>query len=231
MKDIQKLNYESGYENYLYTGLSGILMKKNHKILSRKIPLKLNSKILEIGGGVSPHYNFAELKSVKEYWVSDNQYLLKNKGLVKDAKLGFTKNFHNAEDDPNYNFFFKNNIKFSRIIASHVWEHLNNPEEVFLRWMDLLQDNGRLDIAIPCDPGMLFRLGQLVGRKKAMKNYNMSYKEIELMLSREHINSAQNLLKIIKFYTRSKPSYFPLKFPFINLNLFIFIKIYKNDLI
>ena len=66
--------------------------------------------------------------------------------------------------------------------------------------MDLLQDNGRLDIAIPCDPGMLFRLGQLVGRKKAMKNYNMSYKEIELMLSREHINSAQNLLKIIKFY-------------------------------
>ena len=95
----------------------------------------------------------------------------------------------------------------------------------------MLDENGRLDIAIPCDPGILFRLGQLIGRKKAMKNYGMSFKEVELMLSREHINSCQNLLKIVKFYTDSKYSYFPFRVPYVNLNLFIFIRIYKNDFI
>ena len=72
-------------------------------------------------------------------------------------------------------------------------------------------------------------MAQLVGRKKAMKNYNMSFKEVELMLSREHINSCQNLLKVVKFYSDSKYSYFPFKIPSVNLNLFIFIRVYKKD--
>lgn len=229
MKNLKKLNYQSGYEKYLYTGLAGFVMRRNHISLSSKISGDLNYRILEIGGGASPHFNFVNLENVSEYWISDNEYLLKENYIKKSQEIDFKVYNHNAESDPDYLKFFENNIKFNRIIASHVWEHLPNPEKKFLDWINLLHDDGRLDIAIPCDPGLLFRMAQLVGRKKAMKNYNMSFKEVELMLSREHINSCQNLLKVVKFYSDSKYSYFPFKIPSINLNLFIFVRVYKKD--
>jgi len=231
MKYLKKLDYKAGYEKYLYTGFAGFLMRRNHINLSSEISGNLNNRILEIGGGANPHFKIIDLENVNEYWISDNEYLLKETYTKNDEKLDFKIFNHNAEADSGYSEFFKKNIKFNRIIASHVWEHLPNPEEIFLKWINLLDENGRLDIAIPCDPGILFRLGQLVGRKKAMKNYGMSFKEVELMLSREHINSCQNLLKIVKFYTDSKYSYFPFRVPSVNLNLFIFIKVYKNDFI
>ena len=231
MKYLKKLNYSAGYEKYLYTGLAGFLMRRNHINLSSEVSGNLNNRILEIGGGASPHFNIVDLENVNEYWISDNKYLLKETYTKNDAELNFKIYNHNAEVDSGYSEFLNKNIKFNRIIASHVWEHLPNPEEIFLKWINLLDEDGRLDIAIPCDPGILFRLGQLVGRKKAMKNYGMSFKEIELMLSREHINSCQNLLKIVKFYTHSKYSYFPFRVPFVNLNLFIFIRVYKKDFI
>ena len=226
---MEKLNYQSGYEKYLYTGLAGKLMKRNHIHLSSKVPDNLNKSILEIGGGAAPHFSFIKLKDVKEYWISDNEYLLSSKDKSKENSSGFQINYHYADVDPSYQQFFEKNIKFSRIVISHVWEHLPNPEKVFLDWINLLEENGRLDIAIPCDPGIVFRIGQLIGRKKAMKNYNMSFKEVELMHSREHINPSQNLLRIANFYTKCKLSYFPFKIPFINLNLFIFIRVYKKD--
>ena len=218
---MEKLNYSIGYEKYLYTGLAGMLMKKNHTHLSLKVPKYLNKRILEIGGGASPHYNFINLTGVGEYWISDKEYLLSSKNNAKENSIAFNLNYHYVDTDPNYQEFFTKNIKFSRIIVSHVWEHLQNPEKIFLNWMSLLEDDGRIDIAIPCDPGIIFRLGQLIGRRKAMKNYDMSFKEVELMHSREHINPSQNLLRIANFYTKGKISYFPFKLPLVNLNLFV----------
>ena len=61
---MEKLNYQSGYEKYLYTGLAGKLMKRNHIHLSSKAPENLNKSILEIGGGAAPHFSFIKLKDV-----------------------------------------------------------------------------------------------------------------------------------------------------------------------
>ena len=228
MKKINHTNFQSDYKNYLYTGFAGILMRTNHKKLSYGVDKKMNKKILEIGGGANPHFKIVNLEGVEEYWISDNKILLDNLKLNKTNINNVPINYHNAEKDPFYNDFVSKNIKFNRIIASHVLEHIPNPEKTFLKWIDLLEPDGQLDIAIPCDPGILFRIGQLIGRKKAIKNYKLNFKEIELMMSREHINSCQNIQKIIKYYTSSKITYFPFKVPFINLNLFMFIKIKKD---
>ena len=138
---------------------------------------------------------------------------------------------HFYEDDPCYEHFHKNNIRFTRIIASHVWEHVNNPEEELLKWVSLLDENGQLDIAIPCDPGWAWRFGQLIGRKKAIQTYKMTSQAIDLMMTREHINSCQNLVRIIKFYTKSRGTYFPFYIPLIDINLIIFFRLKKSDFI
>ena len=98
-----------------------------------------------------------------------------------------------------------------------------------LKWVNLLNDDGVLDIAIPCDPGWAWRLGQLVGRKKAMNAYNLSSADIDLIMTREHINSSQNLIRIVKSYTNKRGRYFPLFIPIVNVNLFVFFRFYKSD--
>jgi hypothetical protein len=66
------------------------------------------------------------------------------------------------------------------------------------------------------------------GRKKAVKVYGMSSKDIDLMMTREHVNSCQNLIRIIKSYTDVKAQYYPFKVPITDINLFIFFKFVKK---
>ena len=100
-----------------------------------------------------------------------------------------------------------------------------------LKWISLLDNDGCLDIAIPCDPGWAWRLGQLVGRKKAVKSYAMSSKDIDLMMIQEHINSCQNLKRIIYAYTNKSGRYYPFHIPITDINLFIFFRLTKSDFI
>ena len=226
MTNLKKNNFRfDGYEEYLYTGLQGYVMRKNHRILSRNITGNLNRMILDIGGGAKPHLSIINLEGVHEYWVSDSHKVFKKNKFLEKKQI--KKHFY--EDDPNYEYFHKNNIKFSRIIASHVWEHTDNPEDELLKWASLLDENGQLDIAIPCDPGWAWRFGQLIGRKKAIQTYKMSSDAIDLMMTREHVNSCQNLVRIIKYYTNSKGTYYPFYVPFIDINLIIFFRLKKDD--
>jgi len=223
---LKKLNFDyDGYDEYLYTGIQGFFMRKNHEILSRKIPSNLNKKILEIGGAAKPHCSVVKLNGVEEYWLSD--YRKAFDGKIEISNQNIKKHYY--DDDHNYENFKKSGTLFTRIIASHVWEHVHYPEEVFLKWTNLLSDDGILDIAIPCDPGWAWRLGQLVGRKKAMKTYGLSSADIDLVMCREHINSCQNLIRIIRSYTNKRGRYFPFFIPFVDINLFVFFRLYKSD--
>ena len=223
---MKKLDFQyDGYDEYMYTGIQGFIMRKNHEILSRKIPMKLNNKILEIGGGAKPHCSVVKLNNLKEYWISDSRNILDSSTEI--SKHNIKKHFY--DEDPNYEYFKNSDHLFSRIIASHVWEHVTDPEGTLLKWVSLLNYEGVLDIAIPCDPGWAWRLGQLAGRKKAMKIYNLSSSDIDLLMTREHINSCQNLIRIIKSYTNKGGSYFPFFIPFIDINFFVFFRLYKSD--
>ena len=171
MSNLKENNFRfEGYDEYLYTGIQGFMMRQNHRILSQNISNSLNRKILDIGGGAKPHTSIIYLKGVSEYWVSDSYKVFKKNKYLENKRI----KQHIYEDDPNYEFFHKNKITFSRIIASHVWEHVHNPEDELLKWVSLLDEDGQLDIAIPCDPGWAWRLGQLIGRRKAIQTYKMS---------------------------------------------------------
>ena len=93
----------------------------------------------------------------------------------------------------------------------------------------MLNNDDVLDIAIPCDPVWAWRLGQLVGKGKAMNTYNLSSADIDLIMTREHINYCQNLMRIIKSCTNKRGRYFPLSIPIVGVNLFVFFRVYKSD--
>ena len=84
------------------------------------------------------------------YFISDKEDIIISKEKVYKNKPKNLK-FHYFDKAQNYSLL--NNHRFSRIIASYVWEHIENPEENFLNWVKMLDSNGNLSIAIPCDPG------------------------------------------------------------------------------
>ena len=64
-RDMEKKKFiYDGYDEYLYTGLQGYVMKKNHKYLSKNISEKCNERILDIGGAAKPHCSVIELKGI-----------------------------------------------------------------------------------------------------------------------------------------------------------------------
>jgi len=223
--------YGEKYKQYWNNGAHGMLMSTVHKLLefsylNVRSGKTNNIRILEIGGGAMPHLEWVrDRENIEEYMISDSASVLFDNKIINEFV-----SVHEYDKDVNLQKLSKNN--YDRIIAAQVWGHVNEPEKMLLRWIDLLNKDGVLSISIPCDPGILWRTGQKVAARKFMKLYGVSFEEYDILMSREHINPAQRLMKIINYYFDiKKVVYFPLLVPSINLNLFAIITVTKKNFI
>ena len=218
--------YEN-YDEYLYNGLSGYVMKQSHKLMS-KGNLN-NSKVLEIGAGAKPHFCIYK-GNFDDYTISNKEEILFSK-IERYINKPRNLKIHSFNKDESYKELSDN--KYSRIIASHVWEHVKNPEENFLSWSNLLDDRGNLSISIPCDPGFGWRLGQILKRKDQKKYLGLDNKSFDLQITREHVNPAHRLIRIAKYYyPNCKWHFYPFPFlPIIEFNLIAYTQLNKNDFI
>ena len=89
--------------------------------------------------------------------------------LKKYKKIKF-----NFIDYKKINLIKKRNF-FSRIIASHSFEHFQFFEEDFLKLLKFLKSDGIVSIALPCDPGLFgdyFSISHILIKKILwMENY------------------------------------------------------------
>lgn len=85
-----------------------------------------------------------------------------------------------------------------------------------------------LSIGLPCDPGLAWRLGQRLSARKFMKLYGGTFADYDLHMAHEHVNAAQRLLKIFRYYfPRAQERFFP--FPLVEINLLINLTAHKKD--
>ena len=134
--------------NYLetnYKGLAKILYYFNHKILEIGVKKKYNKYLIEIGGGAKPHLNYMDIKSIKEYTIVDD--IKYKKSILKLSKKYKKISFKFI----NYKRFKLSKKKYTRLIASHSFEHFNNFEKNFLKLLPSLKFDSILSIALPCD--------------------------------------------------------------------------------
>lgn len=214
--------------NYLetnYKGLAKILYYFNHKILDIGVEKKYNKYLIEIGGGAKPHLNYMDAKSIKEYTIVDD--IKYKKGILELSKEYKKISFKFI----NYKKLNLPKKKYTRLIASHSFEHFKEFEKNFLKLLPSLKINSILSIALPCDPGITWRLLQYLYYFKQKKTYGWkNFKEKDLSHSRDHITPVQNIQKVIDYYFRKKKNYF---FPFIlssiNLNIFLIIQTKMKD--
>jgi SAM-dependent methyltransferase len=211
------------YNSHLYSGLLGILMKYCHRKLEVYKSKKDNyDKILEIGAGSAPHFNFMKCL-YNEYHIAETSDFAedfhKNNPKVKLLKY----------DGRNLPY---QNETFDRIIISHCLEHILSPEEFIQEMMSKLKKDGVLSISLPTDPGIAWRLGRLFIRLFTIKKtYQISGEEFNYMNATEHVNSIFNLISIIRFnYKNQYEEYFyPMRLKMADLNLFYNVHITKKN--
>ena len=209
---------EDDYHTNYYSGFSGRLMKQNHVILE-KFNFGPTNKILEIGGGFHPHINFVK-NEFKEYYCLDVE-------SAEDLKTYINKNYKNII----FSYYDGKKIpfadeQFDRIIISHCLEHILEPEKFTYEMMRVLKKGGIISMALPCDPGLLYRFGRFIF-KIVMKKRSVDY-DHDYHAACEHVNSIFNLNVILKKkFNVIKEEYFPFKLGVIDFNLFWIIQIQK----
>lgn len=218
-----KVYKNNNYQKATYTGLSKFLYFLNHKLLDFNVDEKYNKHILEVGGGAKPHIYYMNTKTIESYTIVDDiifkTKLKKLKKVYKNIKFNFI--------DYKKIKFNKSKFKYSRLISSHTFEHFNEFEEDFIKLINLIDRKGIVSIALPCDPGLIWRFLQYISYFKQKKFYGWKkLNEKDLDDARDHLTSAQNIIKVINYYfPLNKKLFFPFIIPIVEFNIFLFIQI------
>ena len=211
-KKIYEIHYKDNREGKgFFNFLSSYLESWAHKIISKN---NYNSKtILEIGAGTLNHLRFE--KNYVEYEVVEPF-----KNLYKDsAELKNINKFYDCISQID-------NKTYDRIISIMTFEHLENLPKIVKKCHQLLKDDGVLQIAIPCEGELAFKLGWSLTTAISFRlKYGLDYSKI---MSHEHLNTQEEIIIVIKnFFKIKKFIRSPFILPIKNLSFYSFIECKK----
>ena len=204
------------YQDQNYdTGLTGYFLKKSHEWCETDFGPGVHfARVLEVGAGTGMHLKFVR-HAYDEYWITDHSQPLMDKITLPDAGGTRGKLYFAKEDATQLTFL---DASFDRVIATHVLEHLDQPHKVLREWVRVLKPGGVISLVLPCDPGVLWRMGRYaVARNKFIKaGLNYDY-----WMAREHVNPINNLVSLVRYYfPEVREQWRPWRVPSIDLNLF-----------
>jgi phosphatidylethanolamine/phosphatidyl-N-methylethanolamine N-methyltransferase len=195
--------------------LTGYFLRQSHIWAEKSFRFGTHfEKVLEVGAGTGEHIKHVR-HSFGEYWITDlNPPLLDRIELPAD--LSASRRILVSREDASHLSF--PNRTFDRLVATHVLEHLVNPHEVLREWIRVLKPGGVMTLVLPCDPGVLWRLGRYtIARRKFIKA-GLDY---DYWMAREHVNPINNLVSFIRYYfDKFDERWLPSRVASIDLNLF-----------
>ncbi|WP_162653328.1 class I SAM-dependent methyltransferase [Lentilitoribacter sp. Alg239-R112] len=196
------------YETKLYR----FFTQSGHRLLGRSLAklTKVNDLVVEVGAGNGALHDFVALKNyigIDTNWnmlcqLATNypdKTLICTSGGVLPIADGIVDTF----------------------VTLHTLEHIYHLAEAFEEITRILKPEGTHYFVIPCEGGLPFSIGRaLVTGPSLKRKYSL---DIDLVMSREHINDAPRVLKFLKMYFRElKYTHWPLRFlPFLNTNVMI----------
>jgi phosphatidylethanolamine/phosphatidyl-N-methylethanolamine N-methyltransferase len=211
--------YHSGkYDEDLRSGASGHLMRRFETLMESpfgrqdRFPLTV-----EVGSGAGGHLDFVR-HSYDRYVETDIRDYRSDTAC--DPRRPFL--FANAEALP----FAEDSV--DRIISTCLLHHVTNPLAALSQWRSAVRPGGVITIFLPCDPGLLWRLGRRVGpRRKAVK-HGIDYDFLMALSHRNHVGSLVAVIDRVFANDTVRRSGFPI--PFLdswNLNLAFVYQITK----
>ncbi len=196
--------------------LAGSFLKKSHHLLERSLPdTKSGQTILEVGAGTGHHFPYVA-KGFSKYVMTDG-----SSAMLSIAEKKYTEHIAaglllvQQQDAASLDF---PNGSFDRLIATHVLEHLTDPVRVLREWNRVVRPGGLISLVLPCDPGVMWRLGRHFGPRRNAEKQGLAY---DYVLAAEHVNSIYNLVVFIRHhFDQLIENWYPAIVPVPDLNLF-----------
>lgn len=219
----EKLYVESYEKNNQNATLSGRLLQKSHYLLEKSVPedMIFNS-IIEVGSGSGHHYSYVKNNHSNYIMTDSSEEMLtvarkKYASSIQSGKLVIKIQDATQLDFPDESF--------DRLIATHVLEHIINPVAVLREWNRVVKKGGLISLVLPCDPGLLWRLGRNFGPRRNAVNLGLPYDYVQ---AADHVNSIFNLVVFIRHhFDNISERWYPARIPFADLNLFYVCHIKK----
>jgi phosphatidylethanolamine/phosphatidyl-N-methylethanolamine N-methyltransferase len=200
-------------------GVCGRYVAISHKKLERRLgSLPTGARVLEVGGNLGEHLKFVK-HEFASYIVSDYR------------ETGF------RSDDPRVRFEVADVEKlpyqadeFDRVISGCLLHHLLNPEAGLSEMHRVCKSGGLISLILPCDPGMLYSLGKVLGPYRS-RTSDTSGVDLRLLHFRQHRNHYPGLVTAIEHIFHEdeiKRVSFPIPRLYWNLNLFTVFQIRKR---
>lgn len=192
-------DYISVYDDVnSHASLAGQMLKKSHLLLEKTLPIRpANQHVLEVGAGTGHHYEFVDKNKIATYVITDISDSALKTISEKYQKEAQQQSIVIKQADALALDAF-NDKEFDRVIATHVLEHIPTPIDALKEWTRVLKQGGILSLVLPCDPGMLWRLGRYFGpRRAAVKAGLLDY---DYIMAIEHVNPIFNLYQIINYH-------------------------------
>ncbi len=203
------------YDKTYYTGnpLVSAVNESGHSQLEKSYDKKIYfSKVLEVGAGTGMHLDYVQ-HSYDEYRMTDISEKLLEK--ARERHKDKSKMAYEIQDATKLSY---PDNSFDRLISVYNLEHLPQAHHVLKEWARVLKPNGVLSISIPLDGGIAWRLGRYLTTRKSFEKEGL---DLNYIIAREHVNPSYNLISLIRHYFKSdvRELYFPLRIPFIDVNL------------
>lgn len=222
--DHYNANLAAAYDQLNYgRSLSSLFMRRGHVLLERRFGADVHfNKVVEVGAGAGEHLGFLQ-HSFDEYLLTDwNDIRLERaRAALPD---GLRAKVKVAREDATRLSMPSGSV--DRLVACHILEHLPQPHEVLREWHRVLRRGGVLSILLPCDPGLLWRLGRLLGPRANAQRAGIEY---DYWMAREHVNPIGNLVVFIRYYFGDVDElWYPARIPSTDLNLFYLCHVTKS---
>jgi len=226
-KGSQPNYYESLYSKVVgknATGILSLFWKYPHILLEKPFKSNYGYKIIEVGAGQGEHIDFV----VQNY----SEYLVTDKNINQLSKVSVNKSSRIKKKLVDAESIKYEDNSFDRLISTCLLSHLSNPEKAIMEWRRVVRHDGYISIYLSTDPSIVLRIFREFTTKRKAKR--LGFSGYDLFIAREHKNSAQSLIEILKFIFRNdslKIKYRPFAFKswYLNLVCIIQVKVIKNQ--
>lgn len=222
--DIYHERLAAAYEDLNYgTSLSAYFMRRSHELLERAFDERSRfGRVVEVGAGGGQHLRFIR-HGFDEYYLTDQSTTMLEGARARCPEALRSKIRFLRQDATRLTL---DDASVDRLVAMHVLEHLYRPHEVLREWDRVVRPGGVLSIVLPCDPGLLWRLGRILGPRANAERAGIEY---DYWMAREHVNPINNLVVFIRYYFDAvRELWYPTRIPSMDLNLFYVSHIFKE---
>ena len=193
-------------------GSQGYVMNASHRLIEQAYGPDIQfGQVLEVGAGSGVHLQHVR-HGYDRYVMTDGSDAMLQVARARYA--GNAKLQTQVEDALHLSF---PDASFDRVIATHVLEHIPEPHLALREWVRVARPGGVLSLVLPCDPGLAWRFGRMLGPRAAAEKRGIPY---DYVMAREHVNSITNLVALLRYYFDDLPEqWWPLRIPFSDVNL------------